>query len=140
MKEAGINFFIPAMAAAAIGHLLTLQGFLLVVPAKHFRPAISVTFLGSILDSSQMERAPFFNRSAESERIFFSRYVPPRSEQKYFQGLKDFIKPEAGIARQKRDVKSLFPVRSKSPAENIKSIWQVEDIADYQPLRLPKIH
>jgi len=137
MKGVGINFFVPAMAAAVIGHLLILQGFLLVVPSKHFRSATGATFLGSILDSSQMERVPFFNRSAEAERVSFLHDVPPRSEQEYFQDLKDFIKPEAGAAGQKRDVKSLFPVRSRLPAENIKSRWQAGDIVDYQPLQLP---
>lgn len=136
MKTAGINFFVPAIVVAVIGHLLILQGFLLVVPAKHFRPVTGVAFLGSILDSSQMERVSFFNRSTEGERVSFSRYVPPRSEREFFEDLKDFVKPEAATAGQKRNMKSLFFIRPK-PAPQDTSRWRAEEIADYQPLQLP---
>ncbi len=132
-----VNFFIVALGAAVVFHLLFFEGFLLVLPSKNFHPEKGLLFLGSILDSSQMEKRPFLSRVADNEQTVFSRHVPPRSEREYFESLKDVAKPMAGVTGRKRDVKSMFPGAYRRPVEKNASQWRAGEAADYQPLRLP---
>lgn len=129
------NFFLASLAAAVVVHLFLLEGFLLVVPFKNFPREKGMAFLGSILDSSQMQRRPLLKHDAEKEQAVFSRYVPPRSEKEYFKNMKDVTKPEAGARGRKKDVKSLFPATKHSSSKNVVPVYAGE-AAEYRPLKL----
>jgi len=128
------GFFTAALILAAAAHLFFFEMFSLVPSSKDFRHEKGVAFLGSILDSSQMTQMSFAKPSAETEPAPFSKYVPPRSEEEYFQALKDISKPKAGAAGRKKDVKSLFLV-SQTPQVKNAPRWEAEDVPGYQSLK-----
>lgn len=131
-----MNRFVVGLAIAVAVHLLVFQGFLFDVPVKRFVKPQGFSFLGSILNSSQVEGGVLLRDVPRREDAAFSGYIPPRSERKSFERLKEIDKPGAGVLSDKKDLKTIFPIR-RSSSSGVKRFEWIPVAPEYQPLRMP---
>ncbi len=130
------NFFLASLVLAVAIHFFIFEFFLFGISEKKIDQDKGFSFLGSILDSSQMAKQPLIKQLEEREEAPFSFHVPPRSERNYFVNIKDVEKPRMRAVSRKNDPKSVFVVSVKrnQPA---KPQWNPEPAQEYRSLQIP---